>query len=128
MRATKGGDMPVVEYGDIKFEVDDAGFMVNISDWNERVACAIAEREGVEELTKDRMDIINFLRSYYMEFHAFPILRGVCRDIHKPKDCVRDEFIDPLKAWKIAGLPNPGVIATESGDKEHKVFRFLVPD
>jgi TusE/DsrC/DsvC family sulfur relay protein len=120
--------MSVVEYGGIKFEVDDDGFLVNISDWNDRVACAIAEREGVDELTKDRMDIINFLRKYYMEFHAFPILRGVCRDIHKPKDCVKDEFIDPLKAWKVAGLPNPGVIATESGDKEHKVFRFLVPD
>jgi len=120
--------MPVVETGGIKFEVDGEGYLVNIQDWNEQVACGIAEREGLDELTKERMDIINFLRKYYMEFHAFPILRGVCRDIHKPKECVKDEFVDPIKAWKIAGLPNPGVIATKAGDKEHKIFRFLVPD
>ena len=120
--------MPVVEYGELKVELDDKGFLVDTDSWNEKVACAIAEREDVEELTKDRMDIVIFLREYYKKFNAFPILRGVCRNIHQPKDCVQDEFIDPLKAWKVAGLPNPEVIATASGDKEHKIFRFLVPD
>jgi len=120
--------MPVIEYSGMKIEVDDQGFLVNMSDWNEKVACALAENEGVDELTKERMDIINFMRDYYKKFNAFPILRGVCRNIHRPKDCVEEEFIDPLKAWKIAGLPNPEVIAWESGDKEHRIFRFLVPD
>jgi TusE/DsrC/DsvC family sulfur relay protein len=125
---TKGGAMPVIEYGDMKVNVDDDGFLVKMDDWNEKVACAIAEKEGVDELTKERMDIIKFMRDYFKKFNAFPILRGVCRDIHQPKNCVKEEFMDPLKAWKIAGLPNPGVIATESGDKEHKIFRMLVPD
>lgn len=120
--------MPVIDYGDLKINLDDNGFLVNMDDWNEKVACAIAEREGVEELTKERMEVIVFMRDYYKKFNAFPLLRGVCRNIHQPKDCVEEEFIDPMKAWKIAGLPNPGVIATESGDTEHKVFRMLVPD
>ncbi|GAB4389493.1 MAG: hypothetical protein Kow0025_15210 [Thermodesulfovibrionales bacterium] len=120
--------MPVIEYGGLKINLDDDGFLVRMDDWNDKVACAIAEREGVEELTKERMEVINFMRDYYKRFNAFPILRAVCRNIHKPKDCVEEEFMDPMKAWKVAGLPNPGVIATESGDKEHKVFRMLVPD
>jgi TusE/DsrC/DsvC family sulfur relay protein len=120
--------MTVVEYGDMKIDLDEEGFLRDFNQWNEKVACAVAEREGVDELTKERMEVINFMRDYYKKFHAFPILRAVCRNIHKPKDCVEEEFIDPMKAWKIAGLPNPGVIATESGDTEHKVYRMLVPD
>lgn len=120
--------MPVVEYGDLKIDLDDEGFLRDFSKWNEKVACALAEREEVDELTKERMEVLNFMRDYYKKFNAFPILRSVCRNIHKPKDCVEEEFIDPMKAWKIAGLPNPGVIATESGDAEHKVYRMLVPD
>jgi len=27
---------------------------------------------------------------------------------HKHKECFTGKFIDPVKAWKIAGLPNPG--------------------
>jgi hypothetical protein len=33
-----------------------------------------------------------------------------------------------MKAWKIAGLPNPGVIQTEALDEKHKIFTWLVPD
>lgn len=120
--------MPVIEYGTLNVEVDEDGFLKNIGDWNERVACALAEREGIEELDEPRMAVIKFMRDYYMKFNSFPILRSVCTNIHQPKNCVQEEFIDPMKAWKIAGLPNPQVIATESGDEEHKIFRFIVPD
>lgn len=99
--------MPVIEYSGIKFEVDDEGYLVNFDDWNENVACAFAEREGVEELTKERMEIIKFIRDYYKNFNHFPILRSVCKNIHQPKECVDEQFIEPIKAWKIAGLPKP---------------------
>jgi hypothetical protein len=32
-----------------------------------------------------------------------------------------------MKAWKIAGLPKPGVIQTEALDKKHKIYTWLVP-
>jgi tRNA 2-thiouridine synthesizing protein E len=120
--------MPVIEYGGLRIEVDEGGFLKNFDSWNEKVACALAEREGVEELSRERMEIVNFMREYYKKFNAFPILRSVCKNIRQPRDCVDEKFIDPMKAWKIAGLPNPEVIATESGDAEHKVFHMLVPD
>ncbi len=99
--------MPIIEYSGIKINLDDEGYLVNIDDWSEKVACALAEREGVEELTKERMDIIKFMREYYKKYNFFPILGAVCRNVHQAKECVKEQFIDPIKAWKIAGLPKP---------------------
>jgi TusE/DsrC/DsvC family sulfur relay protein len=100
--------MPVIEYSGIKISLDDDGYLVNYEDWSEIVAKALAEREGAGELTSDRMDILKFMRSYYKEYNFFPILRFVCKNVGQPKDCVTEKFIEPVIAWKIAGLPNPG--------------------
>lgn len=99
--------MSVIEYAGVKIEIDDEGYLKNTDDWNEKVSCALAENEGVEELTNDRIEIIKFMRDYYSKFNIFPILGAVCRNVHQPKGCVREGFIEPLKAWKIAGLPKP---------------------
>jgi len=101
--------MQTLESKGMKIELDDEGYLSNPEDWNEGVACALAEQEGVDELTKERMDIIKFMREYYRIHNAFPILRAVCKNVHQPKDCFSEKFIDPLKAWKIAGLPKPDV-------------------
>jgi len=110
--------MPYIEYEGLKVAVDSEGYLVNSEDWNEKVACALAANEGVEELTKDRLEIIRFMRQYYKKYNFFPILRAVCKNIHQPKDCVSEKFIDPIKAWKIAGLPKPDehVIADLHGE------------
>jgi hypothetical protein len=31
----------------------------------------------------------------------------ICKRVHEAKDCVKEKFINPLIAWKIAGLPHP---------------------
>lgn len=100
--------MPVIEYEGIEITLDDQGYMVNYEDWNETVAAALARREGIGELTKDKLDILKFMRSYYEEHKFFPILRYVCKSVDQPRDCVTEKFIEPITAWKVAGLPNPG--------------------
>lgn len=100
--------MAVIEYGDLKIKVDDEGYLAAFDDWNEKVACALAEKEGVDELTPERIDILRFMRDYFRRYNSFPVLQAVCKNIHQSKECVREEFIEPLKAWKIAGLPKPG--------------------
>jgi TusE/DsrC/DsvC family sulfur relay protein len=102
--------MPVIEYGGLKIEVDEEGFLVNFDDWNEKVACAMTEKEGVGKtcpLTKEKIEILKFMREYYKKFNAFPVPRAVCLNVHQPKDCTFEEFPDPFTAWKIAGLPKP---------------------
>ncbi|MGC2063481.1 MAG: TusE/DsrC/DsvC family sulfur relay protein [Thermodesulfovibrionales bacterium] len=100
--------MPIIEYSGIRITLDDDGYLVHDEDWNETVARALAEREGAGELTKDKMDILIFMRNYYKEYNFFPILRFVCKNVGQPRDCVTEKFIEPVIAWKIAGLPNPG--------------------
>lgn len=99
--------MPAIECLGRKIAVDDEGYLVNMDDWNEDVAAVLAREERVGELTKERMDIIKFMREYYRQYNAFPILHGVCLRVHQSKDCYRENFMDPLQAWKIAGLPKP---------------------
>jgi tRNA 2-thiouridine synthesizing protein E len=99
--------VPIIENEGIRIELDDEGYLVNLNDWSDSVAVVLASREGIEELGRDRMDIIKFMRDYYKQYQAFPLLRGVCRKVHQSKDCYSEKFIDPLKAWKIAGLPKP---------------------
>ena len=99
--------MAIIEYGSLKIKLDNDGYLENFEDWNEKTACGIADQEGVEELSKERMEVIRFMRDYYKQFSSFPILGSVCRNVHQPHDCVNEDFVDPLKAWKIAGLPKP---------------------
>ena len=99
--------MAVIKYGDITVAVDADGYLLNMDDWNEKVAEALAVREGEGKLTRERMDVIAFLRDYYVKYNYFPILNAVCLKVHQPNECVREQFIHPLKAWKIAGLPKP---------------------
>jgi len=110
--------MPLIEQEGLKIAVDDEGFLVRLEDWTESVARVLAAREGVTDLPEDKLDILKFLRDYYRKHHFFPIVRFVCKNLHQPGNCVTEQFIDPVKAWKIAGLPNPGeqVISFKSWD------------
>jgi TusE/DsrC/DsvC family sulfur relay protein len=99
--------MGTMEYSGMKINLDDEGYLVNFEDWNENVAQMLAKKEGLHDLTKERMEILKFMRDYYKKFNSFPILRAVCKNVHLPKDCGYEQFPDPIKAWKIAGLPKP---------------------
>jgi TusE/DsrC/DsvC family sulfur relay protein len=99
--------MPFIEHSGIKINLDDEGYLINFDDWNEKVAGVLAEREGIPEITEERMDIIKFLRDYYRRYNYFPILHSVCTHLHQENKCINEQFIEPLKAWKIAGLPKP---------------------
>ena len=46
-------------------ETTDTGFLVNVHDWNERIAEVIAVEEDLE-LTQRHWDVINFLRDEYI--------------------------------------------------------------
>jgi len=97
--------MPTIESGGKQIAIDNKGFLVNLDDWTEGIAQTIAQREGLTALTDEQMTIIKFLREYYKTFASFPILNYVCKNIHRPKECVNEQFVNPEKAWKIAGLP-----------------------
>ncbi len=94
----------------IAISLDQEGYLTDFNSWNENIACILADNEGVSQecpLSEEKMEILKFLRDYYIRFQAFPIVRAVCKRVVQSKDCQYDEFPDPLVAWKIAGLPKP---------------------
>jgi tRNA 2-thiouridine synthesizing protein E len=97
--------MSLLECTGKKVELDADGFLSNMEDWNEDVAQALATREGVDALGREQLEIISFMRNYYLKFKAFPILGQVCKIVRQPGKCVNEQFINPERAWKIAGLP-----------------------
>ncbi|MEJ2183487.1 MAG: TusE/DsrC/DsvC family sulfur relay protein [Nitrospirota bacterium] len=100
--------MPEIEYDGGKVKVDAEGYLVNFDDWNEDVARALAKREGIGELSADRLDILKFIRQYYTDYGSYPVFGAVCLNVMQPKDCVTKKFMNPIQAWRVAGIPNPG--------------------
>lgn len=101
--------MPSIKFEGGSAEVDENGYLKNIYAWNESIAAAIAKKEGIKKLTEDNIEVLKFLRNYYIKFNSFPLLKMVCSNLDKPASCMTKPFkMDPLKAWKIAGLPQPG--------------------
>jgi TusE/DsrC/DsvC family sulfur relay protein len=96
-----------IEVSGKKVLLDDEGYLVNSEDWSEEVARALAQREGIGQMDKEKIDMLKFIREYYQKHNFFPILNAVCKNVHLPKDCVSVEFMNPLKAWKLAGFPKP---------------------
>jgi tRNA 2-thiouridine synthesizing protein E len=73
--------MPTIEYNDITINVDDEGYLLNAEEWDEKVACGLTQTvEDVDEcdLTDDRLEILRFMRDYYMRFESFPRIMNVC--------------------------------------------------
>ena len=97
--------MTTIECAGKTVTIDEKGFLANVEEWSEDVAQAMARREGLEALTDEQLRIVKFLRNYYKTFASFPILNYVCKNIHQPRECVNEQFVNPEKAWKIAGLP-----------------------
>lgn len=111
--------MGEIECAGKTINVDSEGFLADLEDWDENVARELALREGLKTLTDEKVEIIKFMRDYYKKFNTFPILSHLCRVVHQPRGCVNEEFINPEKAWKIAGLPKLSGIHFVSMDGKH---------
>ncbi len=99
--------MPLLDSKQKKIEVDEDGCLLHFDDWDEEVAQSLAAREGIEELGPDRLNMLKFIRWYYQTYDYFPIINQICKQVHEAKGCITEKFINPLIAWKIAGLPHP---------------------
>lgn len=114
--------MAILEYKGKKITVDENGFLANQDEWNDDVAMALAHQEGFDTLSAEQLDIIKFMRTYFLKYKVFPILNNVCRITHQPKECVNEQFINPEKAWKIAGLPKQDGVHFVTVDGKHYIM------
>ena len=101
--------MPTFEVNGKSYAVDEDGFLEDPGIWNEGVAKDFAISEGVSELTEDHWKVINYLRSYYLEFGIAPMIRKLCKETGFKLNQIYELFPSgPAKgACKLAGLPKP---------------------
>lgn len=59
-------------------ETDQLGYLLDPSDWNELVACALADREDIV-LGPDHWTMIEFVRDWYSERQAVPEARWLLK-------------------------------------------------
>jgi TusE/DsrC/DsvC family sulfur relay protein len=101
--------MPLFEYGTVKINVDEDGFIENPEEWSQDVAKALASTEDVTDLTDEHWKIINYLRDYFKQYGIAPMIRKLCKETGYPLKKIYELFPSgPAKgACKVAGLAKP---------------------
>jgi len=96
-------------------ELDNEGYLKNLADWSETVACAIAEKDGII-LTSEHWEIIHALRDFYQTHEHAPAMRPFVKWIAQKFGPEKGSSLYLLKlfpespakrAARIAGLPKP---------------------
>ena len=99
----------------IQIETDPAGYLMDLNQWNEDVARAIAVEENLQ-LTDAHWEVIYFVRNFYAEYHTSPAIRMLVKAMAQKlgEDKGNSRYLQRLfpdgpakQATKLAGLPKP---------------------
>ncbi len=101
-----------LEVNGTSVETTDEGFLVNVNDWNEDIAKAMVEAEGLE-CTDKHMDVINYLREEHVSKGEEPNERTILKamkDVWGKKPSSKELFklfpgAPSKQGRKCAGLP-----------------------
>ena len=107
--------MPSIEVSGKTVEVDEEGYLTDLTTWNEEIAKTLAAQDSLE-LTENHWEVINFLREYYDEYQIAPAVRVLTKAIGKKlgKEKGNSKYLYELfpygpakQACRFAGLPKP---------------------
>ena len=92
-----------------EIELNDEGFLVDPSQWNDDIAVELARREGIDPLTERHWQVIRFMRSEYEAKGTGPTVRVLGKTSGVSiKELYQLFPKGPAKlAAKIAGIPKP---------------------
>jgi len=93
----------------VAVDVNDEGFLTDPNQWTRDVGVAIAHEEGIDELTPQHWQVIEFMRSEYFEKGTGPTVRVLGKTSGvSVKELYQLFPKGPAKvAAKIAGIPKP---------------------
>lgn len=98
-----------------EIETDSQGYLLDSQQWSEDLIPLLAAQEEIE-LTDEHLEIIRFVRAFYLEFNTSPAIRmlvkAVSQQFGEEKGNSRYLYrlfpLGPAKqATKLAGLPKP---------------------
>lgn len=96
-------------------ETDPLGYLLDVNQWNQYVALAIAEKENLQ-LTEAHWEVIHFVRDFYKEYKTSPAIRMLVKAMAQKlgEDKGNSRYLQRLfpdgpakQATKLAGLPKP---------------------
>jgi tRNA 2-thiouridine synthesizing protein E len=95
--------------GGVTVEVDDEGFLADLSQWTRDVAAAVAKEEGIADLTPAHWKVIEFMQKEFRETGQAPSIRKLNKSgVISTKELYELFPGGPAKkAAKIAGLKKP---------------------
>ena len=107
--------MSTLTVGERSIALDKDGHLVELSDWSEEVATALAAHEDLE-LTAEHWEVLALLRDFYQEFELSPATRPLIKYTALKLGADKGNSLHlnrlfkgtPAKlAAKLAGLPKP---------------------
>jgi tRNA 2-thiouridine synthesizing protein E len=102
--------MTSIDFQGQSVALNEEGFLVDPSLWNEDLALVLAKaEEGLDELSEQHWAVLRFIRGHFLETQGAPMVRAVCKGSGVPLRQIYDLFPSgPAKgACKLAGLPKP---------------------
>lgn len=101
--------MATIELAGKQVEIDGEGFLTEPGIWNDDIALAIAQTDGINELTDQHWAIIRIIRTSFDEKGMAPMIRTICKETGlKLKDIYELFPLGPARgACRVAGLPKP---------------------
>ncbi|HXG77069.1 MAG TPA: TusE/DsrC/DsvC family sulfur relay protein [Gaiellaceae bacterium] len=101
--------MTTLENAPAQVERDPEGFLVHPEQWTRELAEEIARECGIPELTPRHWQVVEFMRSRYLETGTAPSIRSLGKESGVPVRELYELFPKgPAKlAAKIGGIPKP---------------------
>ncbi|MEA3412128.1 MAG: TusE/DsrC/DsvC family sulfur relay protein [Pseudomonadota bacterium] len=97
--------------GSLGVALDDDGFLEDSDAWSEPIARRMAADLGIPDLGNEHLSVIRDIREHCLEHASLCAMEIICDRVGMEKHCVRRLFRGPVEAWKISGMPNPGLEA-----------------
>ena len=101
--------MPTATIADTVVSVDSEGFLEDPGVWTPEIAVEIAKANGIDELTDRHWQVVNFMRTTYLETGTAPSIRTLGKASGVPiKELYQLFPKGPAKlAAKVGGIPKP---------------------
>lgn len=90
-------------------DVDAEGFLTSPEQWTEELAVELARENGIPELTPRHWQVVNYMRTTYLDTGQAPSIRSLGKQSGVPiKELYQLFPKGPAKlAAKIGGIPKP---------------------
>ncbi|BBG61808.1 sulfur relay protein, TusE/DsrC/DsvC family [Providencia rustigianii] len=108
-------EISMLVFNNQEIETDPQGYLLDSQQWSEALIPLLAEQEEIE-ITDEHLEIIRFVRAFYLEFNTSPAIRMLVKAVSQQfgEEKGNSRYLYRLfpkgpakQATKLAGIPKP---------------------